>query len=112
MAELALCQKYAIRHSEFLDWDPEDRGKALAYAIEEGLRCQMCGTSDYEWEDNKFAYEPVAKLCRGCYLKDTAGDDSKNLPGTTIVLEAYGSVSVEERERRLAVERRTRFGDQ
>lgn len=106
---MALCSKYRIRHSEFLEWDEVDRGKALAFAIEEGLRCQMCGTADWEWDENKHAYEPIAKLCHGCYLKDTASDDSKNLPGTSVVLEPYGSVSLEERQSRFEYERRTRI---
>lgn len=92
----------------FLEWSPEDKAKALAFLIEEGQRCQMCGTAPWEWEENTYAYDPIAHLCRGCYLKDTAQEDSKNLPGTTIVLEPYGTVSLEEKQRRYEYERRTR----
>jgi hypothetical protein len=91
-----------------MGWDERDRGKALAYAIEEGSRCQMCGTASWEWEENPYAYEPVAQRCHGCYLKDTAQEDSKNLPGTTVVLVPTAAISPAERERRLEYERRSR----
>ena len=104
--EMALCKEYAIPHSTFLEWEPEDRAKALALLIEEGQRCQMCGTAGWEWEENPYAYEPIAHLCKGCYLKDTAQEDSKNLPGTTVVLEASSSISPETRAQRLEWEKR------
>jgi hypothetical protein len=105
---MALCQKYRIPHSVFLEWDEDDRAKALAFAIEEGQRCQMCGTAPWEWDENKYAYEPTAQLCKGCYLKDTAQEDSKNLPGTTVVLVPSSAITSEDRERRLELERRAR----
>lgn len=91
-----------------MEWTPEDRAKALAFAMEENSRCQMCGTADWEWDENPYAYEPIARRCQGCYLKDTAQEDSKNLPGTTIVLEPASAISMDERERRFEYERRTR----
>lgn len=73
-----------------LRWGPEDRAKALAYRIEKGLRCQMCGTADWEWDPkeggNKFAYEPVSKTCRGCELREIAQKDEDRMPGVTVVL--------------------------
>lgn len=80
----------------------------MAFIIEDSLRCQMCGTAEWEWEENQFAYEPIAHRCPGCYLKDTAQEDSKNLPGTTVVLERSDAIELEERERRYEFERRTR----
>lgn len=92
----------------FLEWAPEDRAKAMAFAMEENTRCQMCGTATWEWDEDPHAYEPIAHLCKGCYLKDTAQEDSKNLPGTTIVLEPASAISAEERLRRVEYERRNR----
>lgn len=68
----------------------------------------MCGTAPWEWEEDRYAYEPVAQRCHGCYLKDTAQEDSKNLPGTTVVLVPASSISPDDREIQLQRERRTR----
>lgn len=46
----------------------------------------MCGTADWEWAENQYAYEPQAKFCKGCYLKDITQETSDNLPGTTVAL--------------------------
>jgi len=88
------------------EWDPEDRAKALALFVEESQRCQMCGTAEWEWEENPHAYEPIGKMCHGCYLKDTVQEDSKNLPGTTIVLEASAAITPEMREHRMKWQRK------
>lgn len=82
-----------------MSWAPEDQAKAMAYRIEDGTRCQMCGTSDWEWDDNKFAYEPVSHFCRGCYLKDTHQKDGQTLEGTTTVLLPSDQISMEFREK-------------
>ena len=84
--ELQFCNEHGIPHSEFLHWDPVDRAKALAYAVEKSLRCTMCGTAKWEWEDNRFAYEPVENRCQGCYVKDVVAEDSGRNPGVTIEL--------------------------
>ena len=52
----------------------------------------MCGTADWEWEENKRAYEPVEHFCHGCYLKNILGQDSSDVPGTTIELVPTGTV--------------------
>jgi hypothetical protein len=48
----------------------------------------------------------VAQFCKGCYLKDTANEDSKNLPGTTIVLEPASAITPQMRELRVLREKR------
>lgn len=74
-------------HSRFLDeWNEDDKAKVLAYMYEESLRCDMCGTSSWEWEDNPHAYTPVDKFCKGCYIKSAASDEKDVLPGTTVTL--------------------------
>lgn len=94
-----------------MDWDPDDQAKALAFLIEEGQRCQMCGTADWEWQDNKYAYEPTAKFCKGCYLKDTAQEDSQNLPGTTVILEPATAITPALREIRAEQERKRLYDE-
>jgi hypothetical protein len=82
---------HAIPHSEFLSWDEEDRDKVLAYLIEEGDRCQTCGTKDSEWAKDRYAYVPETHLCMGCYLQAAATDalrdsNGKTMDGTTVRL--------------------------
>jgi hypothetical protein len=85
---MSYCHDHAIPHSEFLEWDVEDKAKVMAYILEKAARCTQCGTAPWEWEENKFAYTPVEELCMGCYKKsvfqDTEG--SKGLPGTNVRL--------------------------
>jgi len=84
---MSYCFENGIPHSEFLEWDPEDRAKILAYAMERSLRCTQCGTASWEWEENKFAYTAVEELCKGCYQKSVFQDQqSKSLPGTNVKL--------------------------
>lgn len=44
----------------------------------------MCGTAEWEWKENEFAYEPQEVWCKGCYLKDITNETKDNLPGTTV----------------------------
>jgi len=107
MMEMSYCYEKGIPHSEFLGWSPEDRAKTVAYLLEEGSKCGMCGTAQWEWEKNRRAYEPVEKFCMGCYLKHMANEGSGQMPGTTIALEpTRGHKSA----RRLAKMRRDRRG--
>lgn len=84
--EVSYCYEKGIPHSEFLNWLPEDRAKAMAFQLEQATRCGMCGTAEWEWEANRRAYEPVEKFCMGCYLKHCAGEEAGSMPGTTIAL--------------------------
>lgn len=92
---MGYCYEKAIPHSEFMEWDSTDRSKVLAWRIEEGMKCGMCGTAEWEWEQDKFAYHPVNKMCRGCYLKDIASETEQNVPGTTVVLVPKDAVTDE-----------------
>lgn len=84
---MAYCHERGIPHSEFLEWDPEDRAKTLAFSLESAARCQMCGTADWEWENNKFAFTAVEEFCRGCYQKSVFSDQQgSSLPGTNVKL--------------------------
>ena len=74
-------------HSEFLEWDPADRAKTLAYALESAQRCHSCGTAPWEWEQSRFAYTPVEEFCHGCYQKAVFSNrEGTSLPGTNVKL--------------------------
>lgn len=81
---MSVCFSYQIRHDEFLEWPAEERAKALAYKTEESLTCSMCGTAEWEWEEDRFAYEPMEKICRGCELKDLVSTEHR--PGKFTIL--------------------------
>jgi hypothetical protein len=105
--EMTFCNEKGIPHSEFLQWLPEDRAKTLAFVMETALRCTMCGTAPWEWEDNKFAYAPIEEFCQGCYQKSVYQDtESKSLPGTNVrlvpttpMMKAKMKVQAERRQR-------------
>lgn len=80
------CSEHGLPHSHLLGWDPVDRAKLVADLLEASSRCQLCGTSPWEWEADQFAYEPAQETCRGCYLKESAEDDVSSTRGTRIVL--------------------------
>lgn len=72
------CAERGIPHSRFLDeWNPEDRAKLMAHLLDAGSRCTMCGTADWEWEENPYAYEGVIRHCQGCMIKDAMKDDAQ-----------------------------------
>jgi len=99
--EMAYCYDHGISHSEFLEWEPEDRAKTLAFMMEKSTRCDMCGTAEWEWDANRRAYEPVEKFCMGCYLKHMADEGGNSLPGTSIVMEPTGNQRSAERHRQM-----------
>jgi hypothetical protein len=78
----------------------------MAYLVEDGQRCQMCGTADWEWEENKFAYEPASHFCRGCYLKDTHQKDGQTLEGTTATLIPSDQITWVQREKQASADRK------
>lgn len=76
---------HGLPHSDLLKWDQEDRAKLVAYLLESSERCGMCGTSPWEWEEDRNAYEPINRQCWGCYVREGA-DDPHALPGSRVVL--------------------------
>lgn len=96
----------------FLEWEPEDRAKALAWRLEKSSKCSMCGTAEWEWDPkqggSKFAYEAVGRTCRGCYIKEAATEESERQPGLTIELHPTGTV--ESARRMVAAQRRSGEG--
>ena len=84
--EVRWCADAGIPHSEFLSWSPADRSKVIALLTEDAKRCSMCGTSPWEWEEDKWAYTPAAHTCQGCKHLDAAREDNDPGPGTRMVL--------------------------
>ena len=102
---MSYCYEKGISHGEFLSWAPEDRAKTLAFALEFAGRCQLCGTAEWEWKENPFAYEPEERFCKGCYMKAVASEGQNNLPGTTVELvpvTEFGKAKKKVRAQRLA----------
>ena len=64
----------------------DDRIKLLAWLTEDSQRCSMCGTSDWQWDEEKYAFIPSVQVCRGCAMRDSARDMAKDVPGSTIIL--------------------------
>jgi hypothetical protein len=102
--EMSFCNEHGIPHSEFLEWSPEDRAKALAFLMEKALRCDMCGTAEWEWDADRRAYEPVEKFCMGCYLKHMADEGGGQMPGTSIIMEPSRGQKAAKRLQRLKAE--------
>lgn len=95
--EMSYCYEHGIPHSEFLKWPPEDRAKTMAFLLEQAVKCGMCGTAEWEWDADRRAYEPVEKFCMGCYLKQRAGDEAGQMPGTVVTLQPSRGVSAAKR---------------
>lgn len=91
---MRFCNDSGIPHSEFLEWDAADRAKTIAYMMEEAERCSMCGTADWEWEENKNAYTAVEHHCRGCMIEKAATVDKELIDGNTIRLVRSDSAAV------------------
>ena len=83
---MSWCSERGVPHSELLGWPEDDRAKLMAFMLESGERCQLCGTAAWEWEDDPFAYEAMVHRCHGCYVRDAARDEGELGPGTTISL--------------------------
>lgn len=55
--------------------------------MEKGLACSNCGTADWEWVDDPYAYHPIFHTCMGCQKKDLLNDDdTPRSKGTTVRL--------------------------
>jgi hypothetical protein len=100
---MQFCNEHGIAHSVFLNWHPEDRAKALAYLIHKSEQCQLCGTAEWEWTENPFAYEVTEKFCKGCHIKAVADDDRpRQRPGITLELTPTGTQESAQRAVRMA----------
>lgn len=82
---MSYCVEKGIPHDQFLEWEPVSRAKTLAYLMEQGDTCQLCGTAGWEWEENRYAYDVEEVFCQGCYLKEVSSEGDR-LPGSRIEL--------------------------
>jgi hypothetical protein len=84
---MAYCYEAGLPHSTFLSWDPEDRSKTIAWALEKGDRCSSCGTAPWEWAADQQAYVAVRQQCPGCLRRESVMEDTKDPPkGSSVVL--------------------------
>lgn len=88
-AELEYCYEKGLPHSYLLggplEWQEDDRAKLQALMMERSTKCTMCGTHSWEWEEDRYAYEPMVEVCHGCMLKDMMREEATQ-PGSTITL--------------------------
>jgi hypothetical protein len=63
----------------------------------------LCGTAEWEWEEDKRAYAPLEHFCMGCYIKNVYADSIDNAPGVTVRLSPTGTI---EHAKRVVKERR------
>jgi hypothetical protein len=97
---MVICAEYHLPHSVFLEWEPEDRAKAIAYHLEKNERCQLCGSANWEWDQNRFAYEAVETMCQGCLRISAMQETTGNRPGVSVVLSPTGTVDHAKRLKR------------
>lgn len=64
--ELSYCVPLGIPHSAFLDWDPDDQDKALAFERDKRSRCNGCGTRKEDWVEDEDAFISWHEKCPGC----------------------------------------------
>jgi len=96
--EVAWCSDHGLPHSHLLSWDGEDRAKLAAHLLNESARCALCGTSDWEWDEDRFAYEATEHFCPGCKMKADAAEEIGNAEGKRVML-VPKRVAIEMRER-------------
>lgn len=83
------CGPRALPHSTFLNWDPLDQDKALAWVLRERQKCPGCSTNPADWkaEDGKAAIPPPWEwdltTCYGCRERErlarTVPDDMRGV---------------------------------
>lgn len=66
------CAPLGIPHSKFLQWDSDDRDKAIAWQLRRMSTCPRCRTRDDEWEHDHHAYVAEKVRCRGCEVREAA----------------------------------------
>jgi hypothetical protein len=107
---MAYCHEKAIPHSVFLEqWSPEDRDKLFAYAFEKATQC-VCGTSEWEWEENPYAYTATVQTCQGCQLKENSRDGELPAGASIVLVPAAQAAMMHEQPKRGVRRRRTQDG--
>jgi hypothetical protein len=44
--------------------------------MEKSARCNMCGSSQAEWDEDPDAYEAIRMMCPGCMRREVLSDDA------------------------------------
>jgi hypothetical protein len=89
----------------------DDRIKLITWLMEDATRCSLCGTADWEWEENQYAYIASVNVCQGCAMKDNAREMGKDIAGSTIVLLSGEAKKAELARQREAYQSSRRKGD-
>lgn len=86
--ELGYCVDKGIPWEVYLEtFSLEDRARVVAYLSEKSERCTLCGTAEWEWRENKFAYHAAREVCFGCQHKDLLREDEQGTQaGVSIIL--------------------------
>ena len=75
MIEMAVCAEYRMPHSAFLEWNQDDRDKAIWYLRRQREACGDCGTRPSEWDESqgghRNAYVARIEHCRGCEVRQS-----------------------------------------
>ena len=74
---MAYCVPRGIPHSVFLDWDPLDQDKALAWMRAQARNCGGCGTNPDDWKNDRFAHVGQQRSCPGC---EVLAQERENVP--------------------------------
>lgn len=53
-----------------------DRSVVVAVALEEAQRCGLCGTANWQWEDDPEAFVAASVVCPGCARRDVATEEA------------------------------------
>lgn len=76
VAEMAVCEHYRIRHSEFLRWGEEDRAKAIWFRSRQLATCPSCGIRPEEAD----AYVTETRVFPCCQKRERAEEDLAKMP--------------------------------
>ena len=80
----------------------------VAVSLERAERCTMCGTADYEWAEDPYAYEAVRVSCPGCLRRETLQEDSGSGAGKGVSVRLLSAHAAE--RARIELERKTAEG--
>jgi hypothetical protein len=106
---MAYCYERGIPHSHFLDWDPDDRAKVMAYYFWSSEICPHCNTRNSDWVDdnNRFLDDPTYEMttikCYGCgemeRMRDSLPNDLKGVYVVPVRFDPHEEPEIARRER-------------
>lgn len=85
--------------------------------MEKASKCGTCGTAEWEWVEDPYAYSPVRYTCAGCRKREILLDDDDDAPkGTTVrLVDKATAIQIEmalhEQQKRRRLEQREEDGD-